>query len=214
MAQIVDLAAAITTETEVIGQPRVILEPIHTHEEHGRANTEISMTLHTGTHVDALLHFDHNGIDIEDLLLDRLIGLRNKAKAKTTITAEDIRRSPDIAETLADLIVIFQTGWNKKAFKKTNNYTDNPYLNTETARWSVEQGIRVLALDTPQGKYSGMLHHEDFPVHRFFLERRIPFIEHLHNLNQINRNRIQMIALPIKGRGAEGILARVIAILD
>lgn len=124
MTQIVDLTAAITTETEVIGQPRVILESIHTHEEHGRANTKFSMTFHTGTHVDAPRHFDHNGIDIKNLHLDRPIGpsiptgLRDKAKAKTAITAEDIRQSPGFAETLADLIVILQIGWNEKIVRK------------------------------------------------------------------------------------------------
>src|SRR5216683_411204 len=99
MSKIVDLTATITTATGVIGHPPVQLEPIHTHGKHGRANTRIALSLHTGTHVDAPIHFDPTGVGIEAIALERLIGpaikidLRLRARPKTPITVEDIRQA-------------------------------------------------------------------------------------------------------------------------
>jgi len=220
MSRIIDLTATITTETGVIGHPPVRLEPIHTHAEHGRANTNISLSLHTGTHVDAPIHFDANGIGIDRIPLERLVGsavkidLRGRVRDDTPITIEDITQSPGHVNPLRDLIVILHTGWNEESFGQPHYYTKNPYLATETAEWLVSQDIRALGLDTPQDKFLGPPRHGDFPVHRAFLGRGIPFIEHIDNLHQVDRDRFQLIALPIKVRDADGAPARVIAILD
>jgi arylformamidase len=220
MARIIDLTATITTETGVIGHPPVRLEPIHTHDKHGRANTNISLSLHTGTHVDAPIHFDVNGIGIDQIPLERLVGpavkidLRGRARADTPITVEDIRQSPGHVDPLRDLIVILHTGWNQESFGRPHYYTKNPYLATETAEWLASQDIRALGLDTPQDKFLGPPRPGDFPVHRTFLGRGIPFIEHIDNLHRVDRDRFQLVALPIKVRDADGAPARVIAILD
>jgi kynurenine formamidase len=220
MSRIVDLTATISTATGVIGHPPVRLEPIHTHEKHGRANTQITLSLHTGTHVDAPVHFDPRGIGVDAIALERLIGpamkidLRQRAKPKTAITVEDIRQAPGFAEPLADHIVVLHTGWNKAMFGKPNYYTDNPYLTTATAEWLAAQRIRALGLDTPQDKYEGEPRHGDFPVHRTFLCKGIPFIEHIDNLDRVDRDRFQLIALPIKVQGADGAPARVVAVLE
>ncbi len=220
MSRIVDLTATITTATGVIGHPPVLLEPIHTHEKHGRANTRIALSLHTGTHVDAPIHFDPTGVGVESIDLERLIGpaikidLRQRARPKTPITVEDIRQAPGFAEAPDNHIVVLHTGWNKVMFGKPNYYTDNPYLATATAEWLAAQEIRALGLDTPQDKYEGEPRHGDFPVHRIFLGKGIPFIEHIENLDLVDRDRFQLIALPIKVQGADGAPARVVAILE
>jgi arylformamidase len=220
MSRIIDLTATITSETGVIGHPPVRLQPIHTHEEHGRANTNISFSLHTGTHVDAPIHFDPNGIGVDEIPLERLMGpavkidLRGRARAKMPITIQDIMTAPGFSTPLADTIVVLHTGWNRAMFGKPNYYTDNPYLATETAEWLAAQEIRALGLDHPQDRFQGEPRHGDFPVHRIFLGKGVPFIEHIDNLDQVDRARFQLIALPIKIRGVDGAPARVIALLD
>jgi kynurenine formamidase len=221
MTRIIDLTITIEPDTGVvIDHPAVRLEPIHTHEAYGRANTHLSFSLHTGTHVDAPYHFDAKGVGVDEVPLERLIGratkldLRAIAEPKTAITVEDLRRAPGFAAPLTGRIVILHTGWVKAAFGKPHYYRDNPYLAVETAQWLATQEIAALAVDHSIDRYEGPPRPGDFPNHRLLLGRGIPFIEHLYNLDLVPQSDFQLIALPIKVRGADGGPARVIAVLD
>ena len=218
MSRIIDLTLTLAPNSGVmIDHPQVRLEPIQTHEEYGRANTSISLSLHTGTHVDAPYHFDPNGVGIDGVSLDRLVGpavmfdLRGIAKSNSPITIDDIRRAPGFREPLSGLIVVFHTGWAKEHFGRPSYYRENPYLAIETAQWLVKQGIAALANDHSVDRYEGKPRHGDAPIHRTFLGNGIPFIEHLDRLDEINQSEFEMIALPIKVKGADGAPARVIA---
>jgi kynurenine formamidase len=178
-------------------------------------------SIHTGTHVDAPYHFIPKGKTVDQVSLDRLIGpaikidLRRKIRAKEPITIEDIRSSPNFRERdLRGKIVVLHTGWNRRMFGKPNYYLENPWLATETARWLASKSIRALALDTPQDRVQGPPRPGDFPVHRTFLKKGIPFIEHLANLERVKRREFTLIALPIKIKGGDGAPARAVAVLD
>ena len=57
------------------GDPKVILERISKIEEGANANvSKISMSVHTGTHMDAPFHFLKEGKSIDTLPLEILIG--------------------------------------------------------------------------------------------------------------------------------------------
>jgi len=78
--------------------PRITLEQFNVHEIHGRSNTKISMPIHVGTHVDSPYHFFREGMTVDELPLETLIGeavrldLREVAKANTAIVLEDVRK--------------------------------------------------------------------------------------------------------------------------
>ena len=221
MGKIIDLSLLLTAEATVVpGHPRLTFRPIHTHKTHGRSNTAMSFSTHTGTHVDAPYHFVSKGKTVDQVPLDRFMGpavmvdLRRRAKAKTPITIDDIRISPGFREReLKGKIVVLHTGWNRKMFGRPNYYLDNPWIATETARWLASKGIRALALDTPQDRVQGPPRPGDFPVHRIFLEKGIPFIEHLTNLERVRKRRFTLIALPIKISGGDGAPTRAVAIV-
>lgn len=223
MPKIIDLTNTLTASTTAVpGHPQVELTPIHTHEVHGRSNSSMRFSIHTGTHVDPPYHFDPKGKTIEQVPLERLVGtavlidLRRVARPRTPITVADIKSSPGFSErALRGNIVVLHTGWNRRMFKRPNYYRDNPYLAVETARWLASKKIKALALDTPQDHLEGdgTPRPGDFPVHRTFLTRGIPFIEHLANLHKIPRRTFQMIALPIKIQGGDGAPARVIILV-
>ncbi len=221
MSKIIDLTLTLTTESGVmIGHPTVRLQPIQTHAVHGRANTSISLSLHTGTHVDAPFHFFPNGAGIEKVSLDRLIGpavmfdLRGIAKSDVAITLADLRKAPGFREGLKNHIVVFHTGWVKDHFGKPTYYMENPYLALETAEWLVKQEISALAGDHSVDRVDGDPKPGDYPIHRMFLGSGIPFIEHLDKLEEISQSEFEMIALPIKVEGADGAPARVVARLS
>lgn len=221
MAKIIDLSLPLTEGVTVVpGHPRLAFRSIHTHKVHGRSNTEMRCSIHTGTHVDAPYHFVPKGKTVDMVPLERFMGpaikidLRRKVRPKTGITIEDIRTSPGFQEDLRGKIVVLHTGWNRKMFGKPNYYHDNPWIVTEAARWLVSKGIRALGLDTPQDRAGGPPKPGDFPVHRTFLGRGIPFIEHLANLEKIKKRTFTLIALPIKIHRGDGAPCRAVAIIN
>ncbi|MFC1958897.1 cyclase family protein [Chloroflexota bacterium] len=225
MSRIIDLTATIgDPRLPVIPFfPQVTLEPIHIHEVHGRSNTKLSMPIHVGTHVDAPYHFVPEGVAVDELPLEKVMGkavrldLRKLAKENTAITVEDVRSV--VASRKIDLrgkIVVLQTGWAERAFFSLNFYTDNPFLAEETSHWLVTQAIKALALDHPieSGIKLGSPPPTlgDSPNHRYFLGNGIPFIENVVNLETFDDLEFGIIAMPLKIFHGDGGPARVIAI--
>ena len=68
--------------------------------------------------------FDPNGVGIEQVPLERLIGrallidLRESVKINKEISIEDVRNAKRYREPRKDLIVVFHTGWVKDHFGK------------------------------------------------------------------------------------------------
>ena len=221
MPKIIDLSLPLTTNVTVVpGHPRLSFHPIHQHHTHGRSNTEMRASIHTGTHCDPPFHFVPGGKTIDQMPLERFMGkavkvdLRRKVKPRTGITIEDVQTSPGFRE--ADLkgnIVVFHTGWNRKMFGDPNYYFHNPFITTELARWLVRKRIKALALDSPQDQVSGAPRAGDFPVHRTFLGKGIPFIEHLANLHKVKSRVFTLIAFPIKIEGGDGAPCRAVALV-
>lgn len=221
MPKLIDLSLPLTADVTVVpGHPHLSFHPIHTHRTHGRSNTEMRASIHTGTHCDPPFHFVPGGKTIDRMPLDRFMGtavkidLRRKAKPKTGITIEDIRTSPGFRENeLQGNIAVIHTGWNRKMFGNPRYYFDNPWITAEAARWLAGQRIKALALDTPQDRVDGPPKPGDFPVHRTFLGKGIPFIEHLANLEKIQKRTFTLIAFPIKIENGDGAPCRAVALI-
>ena len=62
--------------------------------------TSISMCAHNGTHVDAPFHFINEGKKLEEISLDKFIGLAYVADFDGTVTAEDAKNILTKAECL------------------------------------------------------------------------------------------------------------------
>lgn len=222
MPKLIDLSLPLTTHVTVVpGHPGLSFHPIHTHETHGRSNTEMRASIHTGTHCDPPFHFVPRGKTIDRMPLERFMGLavkidlRRKAKPGTGITIDHVRASPGFREEeLRGRIVVLHTGWNRRMFGDPGYYLDNPFLTVELARWLASKRIKALALDSPQDRVEGPPHPGDFPVHRTFLGRGIPFIEHLANLHKVRARTFTLIAFPIRIEGGDGAPCRAVAVVE
>jgi kynurenine formamidase len=144
MLKIIDLTATIGDPGLPVIPffPEVTLESFNVHEIHGRSNTKINMPIHVGTHVDAPYHFIPDGVTVDKLPLEKVMGkavrldLRQLAKQNTTVTVDDVRGVVDAHNiNLKDRIVVLQTGWAERAFFQPNFYIDNPFLAEETSHW-------------------------------------------------------------------------------
>lgn len=167
--------------------------------------SQLSCDVHTGTHVDAPKHFIENGLTVEQLPLDVMIG--------PCFVAYLPRVAEITAGRLANLDIPFGTKrlllrtcnsklWTaeKRGFKK-----DYVALTDGAARWVVKRGISLIGVD-----YLSVQRYGDSPLtHQVLLEAGIIILEGL-NLVDVEPGSYELICLPLKLVGAEGSPARVV----
>lgn len=168
-------------------------------------NSNLLMNCHTGTHIDAPLHFIHKGLSIEQIPLDALIG---------EVYCLDLSRQTEI--DVSHLEKSWPEGGAKRILLKTRNssvwqreptefFKDFCGLTEKPARWLLEKGVCLIGIDALSIQRFG-----DSPlVHQILLEANIVLLEGL-NLSQVKEGRYELICLPLKLIGTEAAPARAI----
>jgi len=176
----------------------------------GRETRKISFGTHTGTHVDAPLHFIKNGISIDEIPLSKLVGNitmidLSSLKENTPITKEMLVKLPISKKTL------FKFGWGK--FWGTNKfYSDYPYFTKEAAEFLVSKNVELIAYDipSPDNSYAKLGSAEDSQIHKIFLSNGIILVEYLANLDKVDlADDWKIVVTPLKIKNADGSPARV-----
>ncbi|MBN2580444.1 MAG: cyclase family protein, partial [Pirellulales bacterium] len=116
--------------------------------------TQISLSTHQGTHLDAPFHFFDDGKTLDQIPLERFYGpavLVDLApggflEAKQPITPEMFR--PHEKKFTPGAKVLYRTGWDR-AFGRPEFFRDFPSLTVEAARWIAQRRIGLLGMDTP-----------------------------------------------------------------
>ncbi len=199
--------------------PGVSLEAIHVHSRDGRSNSKLSFWTHMGTHIDPPYHFFEDGLTIDEVPLEHVVGpalridLRPVVRERTPITAADIEKQGYRKGDVAGRIAVLQSGWMERKFGTPEFTTDYPWYDVSVARWLVEAGAKAVVVDT-YIDYVEPPRHGDCPCHRTLLGNGIPIIENVVNLEQISAREFTMYALPMKLYRGDGGQARVIALLE
>ncbi|MEO2265160.1 MAG: cyclase family protein [Nitrosopumilus sp.] len=170
------------------------------------------LSSHTGTHLDAPYHFVKNGLKINQIPLDRLIGKAILIKIKKTknnaITKSDIilfeRKNGKIPNKSS---IFFSTGWQKNLQKK-NYFTENPGLDISAARYIASKKTNLVGIDSPS---IDLGNDESFNVHHIFSQNNILIVENLTNLKKISSKEFNFTILPLKLKDATGSPVRAIA---
>jgi len=170
------------------------------------------LSSHTGTHLDAPYHFVKNGLKINQISLDRLIGKAILIKIKKTknnaITKSDIilfeKKNGKIPNKSS---IFFFTGWQKNLQKK-NYFTENPGLDISAAKYIASKKINLVGIDSPS---IDLGNDESFNVHHIFLKNNILIVENLTNLKKISSKEFNFTILPLKLKDATGSPVRAIA---
>lgn len=163
--------------------------------------TTISMGAHTGTHIDAPLHFIAGGPSIDRVPpaaingRARVIEVTGKASIDL-LELEDYRIEPGE-------IILFKTGnslfWADNRFHK--EYT---FLSTPAARYLALKQIRTAGIDYLS---IGGFQQNDDEVHKILLGASIWIIESL-DLSLVAPGTYELFCLPLKMEGAEAAPAR------
>ncbi len=164
--------------------------------------SSISMCLHTGTHVDAPLHFLDGGRDIEDMPLDavlgpaRVIAIRDpKAIRARELAPLRIRRGDRL---------LFRTRGARRRWQAAEFTPDYVHVAPDAAAFLVERGVRAVGIDYLS---IGAPNEEGYEVHRVLLRAGVWVIEGL-NLSAAPAGRYELICLPLRVPGADGAPAR------
>ena len=188
------------------------------------ATCVVVLSDHNGTHIDSIYHGDPDGPSAERIPLEYCYGpgvvldLTHK-KGGEVIEITDLRASLDrIQYKIKPLdIVLLRTDASKKA--DTPEYlTDFPGMISESCEWLLDQGVKVIGIDTVGFELppAQMFERGDlWPCHRLYRDREYWHIENLVNLEAIPRPYgFTVSVLPVKWGGATAAPIRAVAIID
>lgn len=165
-------------------------------------SSSVTMSVHSGTHVDAPFHFVPDGLTIESLPLDPFIGPARVCAVDPVnqITAADL---PKI-ELKGETRVLFKTR-NSRLLHRPAYDPDFVAFSREAAEALVGLGVKLVGLDY----LSVARADEQVPVHRAFLDHGVVLLEGI-DLSHVPPGRYELIALPIKLHGSDGAPCRAV----
>jgi arylformamidase len=192
------------------GDPVVAIERTSDMRHGAISNLSVlSMSTHTGTHVDPPVHFIDGGGTVDDIPLDVLVGeaLVVDMRGIGSIGVHELAS----AELAGVERLLFLTDWSERWAEPSPAFPDGATcLSAEGARWLIDHGTRVVGTD-----FITIEHSDDpsYPVHRSLLGAGIAIIEGL-DLRDVAPGGYTLWCLPIKIHDGDGGPARVVLVSD
>lgn len=165
----------------------------------------VSMSLHTGTHVDAPYHFDPAGDAVADLDLSAFNGPACviDVRGKTRIQVRDIEESGIL---LAPRVLLKTGAWTDHAAFPKSIPVIEPYV----PAFLSERGVRLLGVDVPS---VDALDSKDLPNHHSLARRGINILESV-DLSGVAPGQYHLVALPLRLVGADASPCRAMLIRE
>lgn len=164
----------------------------------------ISMGAHSGTHVDAPIHFIRGGTGVDEVLPERMVGrarvieiMDNESITPGELIQHGIRRGERI---------LFKTRNSSHVWQRDEFVEDFVFISEDAAHFLVKRGVRMVGVDYLS---VGSYRHGGSDVHRILLSVGICIIEGL-NLWQVVAGRYYLICLPLRIVQSDGAPARAI----
>lgn len=183
------------------GDPQLRLSRVQSLDDGDAANvSRLDFGVHSGTHVDAPLHFVHGAPDATALPLDVLVGDAWVLDATAFEAEVDGRLElPDGAER-----VLLRTRNSELGLLGNDEFDDRfVRLNVEGARSLLERRVRLVGVD--------YLSVGDEAVHESLLSMGVVVVEGL-DLSAVEPGRYRLVCLPLKIAGSDGAPARAVLI--
>jgi len=161
--------------------------------------SELRMSSHSGTHIDAPVHYLKTGDTIDTIPLDHLIGpcrMIDVTDAGNTITAAALDDRLGGAKR-----ILLKTAFSHE----TQFREDYPHLTRDAADLLIENGVLCVGIDSFSIEASVC----DGSVHRTLLGNGCIIIE-LLDLSAVNEGEYEMAGLPLRLAGLDGAPARVV----
>ena len=167
--------------------------------------THLTLSAHTGTHMDAPRHFVRDGETMEQLPLDAVIGPCRVIELKHNehITVEELRPH----KLKRGERVLFKTKNSPRAWKMAPKFdVDFVHIPQATAHYLVERGVMTVGIDYLS---IGGYNRDGVECHQIMLGAGIWVIEGI-DLTKIKPGKYDLTCLPLKITGADGAPCRAI----
>jgi arylformamidase len=164
----------------------------------------LSLGSHTGTHMDAPLHFIRNGKSLDQMPLDATIGPCRviEIKHREAVTAEEIGSQ----RFKAGERILFKTRNSKKSWKSDAFDEDFIYISKEAAALLARAKVMTVGIDYLS---VGGFRKDGIETHHALLGAGIWVIEGL-NLAKVVPGKYELCCLPLKVLKSDGAPARAL----
>jgi kynurenine formamidase len=199
------------------------------------SNEVYSVSVHCGTHLDAPYHFGpvcegKPARRIHEVPLDWCFGqgvvldLSHKER-KSAITVTDLQEALERAQyKLQPMDIVLIRTDSDKLWPRPEYFSTHPGMTEEATRWLVEQGIKVMGIDTNgfdlpfmemvQAYFATKNSQVLWPAHMYGRQREYIHMERLANLHLLPRaHGFQVACFPIAIRDAGAAWVRAVAIV-
>ena len=170
---------------------------------------------HAGTHMDAPFHFEVSDDRIDEISVERFVSMAHVVNIEITQPQQLITEIDFLSiekRLKAGDSVILKTGWHQ--FVGSAKYRNElPRISESAAKWLVNKKVNMLAVEPPSVADVNNL-AEVTLIHKILLGGNIIIVEGICNTEDITKEIVQLIALPLKILKGDGAPARVIAIQE
>lgn len=237
MPRYIDLSQSLGPHTaRSSDHPEVTFRTLRYYSRNGLKTREITASLHSGTHMDTAAMYYPDGETIDQVALDRMIGMATFVDCRVgelgAITADHLEKHAGSFKS-GEMLVLC-TGWHHYANDEEKYILKAPGLDKSGIDWVVSHAPKALCSDSPSPEHIYMrirywrtLRPDVFPKdpdtevfprsygHKTLLPKGILMIENLGGqIDELIGRRVMMYALPPKYEGVEGAPVRAIAVLD
>jgi arylformamidase len=208
--RIYDISLTVTPNLPVWpGDPAISLERVSRMEDGEHNNvSQMALSVHAGTHMDAPYHFIADGKTIERLNLDDCVGPAQVVELPEgikLISAADLQAA-GIAGGVRRLLL--KTGnssyWQKDGLPFQEDFAA---LAEDGAAYLVDIGVRLVGIDY----FSIAPFGDSIPTHRALLSAEMVILEGV-DLSRVPAGHYWLFSLPLKLGGSDGAPARAVLI--
>ena len=166
--------------------------------------SKLSMGAHTGTHMDAPLHFFQKGKGIHTMPLSVCMGLARVIEIRDPESIKPAELRP--YQIQRGERILFKTRNSARYWYMDDFVEDFVYISQDAARYLAAQQVQTVGIDYLS---VGGFFKDGVETHHALLEAGIWLIEGL-NLSEVVPGIYELICLPLKIEDADGAPARAI----
>jgi kynurenine formamidase len=168
---------------------------------------------HSGTHMDAQLHFETGPETIDTKPLTSCLGPAwvvpiIPATPRMTIEVDHLGTVAD--RVVAGDSLLLRTDWSRHADDPSTYRDALPRISEPLAQWCVDRRIRMLGVEPPSVADVNNL-EEVTRIHRILLGGGVTIVEGVAHLDRLTHDRVFFCALPLKLAGGDGSPVRAFA---
>lgn len=186
--------------------PSFLISQIATIGRDGFSNYLITTGMHIGTHVDGVAHLVEGGLPISEIALDHFYGdaILFDCSEMGDFALMDWMKCVDLRDKIVLLYSGHDANWGHDSYFK--NY---PKVTFELAKWLIDNGVKMVGLDTPSPD------EEPYIIHKLFLDNGVLLLENLTNLSRLKGyNYLTLMAFPLKIETDSSLVRAVVRVDD